>query len=30
MVQGIRELHYGVTRLVKLEWDRVAVHNAHY
>jgi len=30
MVQGLRGLHYKVKRLVKLDWDRVTVHNAHY
>ena len=30
MVQGLRGPYYGVTRLVKLDWDRTAVHNAHY
>jgi hypothetical protein len=30
MVQGLRGLHYGVMSLVKLDWDRTAVHYAHY
>jgi hypothetical protein len=30
MVQGLRGLYNGVVRLVKLDWDRAAVHNAHY